>query len=71
MIRQVSSYLTRLENETEEQMRSPLDLQFLNWLEVFLKEVYDAGAEDSDIATREYDRGYHDGYNEAKEEFEE
>jgi hypothetical protein len=69
MIREIDSFLTRLESEIEEQMRSPLDLQFLNWLEQFLKEVYDAGFDSANALTNQYDKGYHDGYKDAEDEY--
>jgi hypothetical protein len=41
----LEQYLNRLESQLEEEMRQPLELRLLNWLEDFISEVYDEGFE--------------------------
>ena len=54
---EIQEFLKKLESELEEQMRQPIDLQLLNWLDNFLFEVYDAGTRDSSKLDEEYERG--------------
>ena len=64
MNREIQSFLNTLEMQLEEEMRQPVELQLLNWLDDFLKKVWDAGAKDSNIETAGYNKGYEEGYSE-------
>jgi len=64
MNREIQSFLNTLEMQLEEEMRQPVELQLLNWLDDFLKKVCDAGAKDSNIETAGYNKGYEEGYSE-------
>jgi hypothetical protein len=65
----LAKYLRELECQLEEEMRQPVELQLLNWLEEFIKEIYDEGTEASladredEIAQENYKEGYRDGYD--------
>jgi flagellar biosynthesis/type III secretory pathway protein FliH len=69
MNREIQSFLNTLELELEEEMRQPVDLQLLNWLDGFLREVWEDGAKNPDAGKEYFDNGFEKGYQEAKDDF--
>lgn len=69
MNREIQSFLNTLELELEEQMRQPVDLQLLNWLDGFLREVWEDGAKNPEVGKEYFDNGFEKGYQEARDDF--
>jgi hypothetical protein len=66
----LAQYLHRLECQLEEEMRQPVELQLLNWLEEFIEEVYDEGEQSIDSENlKQYNKGWSQGYKEAKADY--